>query len=333
MVAALIGHLSCGDAAGPPVIEEPARRPVIISSDTGVEMDDMWMLAHVALSPEFDLRGVVTAHGPVIVMVTDDGNVSAQTVPPDTVARAMAAIARSVLDHLPITDKPPVYAGADNPLENKDTPSPSTGLDFILRESRAYRSDERLTILMLGPATDVASAILADSTIVDRIEVVAMAYNKWPQGSDVFNVHNDIPAWQILMHSHTPLVVGDSTVAATNLKMTRDKAKNVFAGQGASGVYISNLLVSWLDNNRRIADVVTGDPDSWPVWDEVTMAYILGLTAQETYPRPVLRDDMTFDHTKVDQTRPSITWITHIDSEGLWKDFSRKLEAARQGRE
>jgi hypothetical protein len=57
-----------------------------------------------------------------------------------------------------------------------------------------------------------------------------MAYNKWPQGTDVFNVHNDIPVWQILMHSRTPLVVGDSTVAATNLKMTRDKAKNVFAG-------------------------------------------------------------------------------------------------------
>jgi len=186
---------------------------------------------------------------------------------------------------------------------------------------------------MLGPPTDVASAISTDSNIVDRIEVVAMAYNKWPQGTYVFNVHNDIPAWQILIHSHTPLVVGESKVAATNLKMTRDKAKNVFAGQGASGVYISNLLVSWMDNNRRIADVVTGDPDSWPVWDEVTMAYILGLTAQETYPRPVLRDDMTFHHTNVDQTRPSITWITHIDSEGLWKNFSGKLEAACQGRE
>ena len=49
----------------------------------------MWMLAHVALSPEFDLKGVVAAHGPVIVKVTDEGNISAQMVPPDTVSRAM----------------------------------------------------------------------------------------------------------------------------------------------------------------------------------------------------------------------------------------------------
>jgi len=331
MAVILIGQLGCVESSVPPPVEQAMPRPVIISSDTGVEMDDMWTLAHVALSPEFDLLGVVAAHGPVIVKVTDEGNISAQMVPPDTVSLAMAAIARSVLDHLPIADKPPVYAGANSPLENRDTPSPSAGLDFILRESRPYRSDERLTVLMLGPATDVASAILADSTIVDRIEVVAMAYNKWPQGTDVFNVHNDILAWQILMHSRTPLVVGDSTVTATHLKMTRDKAKNVFTGQGIFGVYISNMLVSWLDNNRRIADAVTGDPDSWPVWDEVTLAYMMGLTSQQRYPRPVLRDDMTFDHPNADKSEPVITWITNIDSEALWMDFSIKLEAARQG--
>ena len=93
------------------------------------------------------------------------------------------------------------------------------------------------------------------------------------------------------------------------------------------------MLVSWLDNNRRIADAVTGDPDSWPVWDEVTLAYMMGLTSQQRYPRPVLRDDMTFDHPNADKSEPAITWITNIDSEALWMDFSIKLEAARQGPE
>jgi hypothetical protein len=57
----LISFLGCRESAIPSQSEQTVPRPVIISSDTGVEMDDIWTLAHVALSPEFDLLGVVTA--------------------------------------------------------------------------------------------------------------------------------------------------------------------------------------------------------------------------------------------------------------------------------
>jgi len=326
----LISFLGCRESAIPSQSEQTVPRPVIISSDTGVEMDDIWTLAHVALSPEFDLLGMVTAHGPVIVEVTEEGIVSAQQAPPDTVSRAMATIARTVLNHLPLQNNPPVFPGANRPLAQIDTPAPSDGLDFLLKASQDFSPDSRLTILMLGPATDIASAILSDSTIVDRIEVVAMAYNKWPLGTDEFNVNNDIGAWQVLMHSRTPLVVGDSTVTAGHLKMNREHADALFGEQGPSGTYLSSLLKSWLDNNTSVAEIVSGDPDSWPVWDEVTTAYLLGLTTQQMYPRPILKDDMTFDHTNSEQSDREITWITSIDEKALWMDFSSKLNTALQ---
>jgi hypothetical protein len=71
-----------------------------------------------------------------------------------------------------------------------------------------------------------------------------------------------------------------------------------------------------------MAESATGQPGTWPIWDEVTVAYLLGLTESRTYPRPVLRDDLTFDHAPPQGT---VDWITGIDSQRLWNDFRKKL--------
>ena len=39
-------------------------RPVVVTTDCGAEVDDQWALAHLALSPEIALKGVVTTHAP-----------------------------------------------------------------------------------------------------------------------------------------------------------------------------------------------------------------------------------------------------------------------------
>jgi hypothetical protein len=62
----------------------------------------------------------------------------------------------------------------------------------------------------------------------------------------------------------------------------------------------------------------------WVIWDDVTLAYVLGMTSQETHPRPRLQDDMSFEHVR---TSKSITWVTDIDEKRMWDDFLQKLDA------
>jgi hypothetical protein len=40
------------------------RRPVVLTTDIGTEVDDQWALAHLALSADLDLKGIVTTHAP-----------------------------------------------------------------------------------------------------------------------------------------------------------------------------------------------------------------------------------------------------------------------------
>ncbi len=289
-------------------------RRVVLTTDAGADMDDQWALAHLALSPEFDLRGVITTH------------TGSHQILPEPAAESTARVAREVLAHLPLRRRPPVMPGSSVPLRSRTEPLRNAGVDFLLRESRRGR----LTVLVIGAATDAASALLSDADLAGRIEIVAMGFKQWPEGGDEFNVQNDVRAWQVLLDSGAPVTVGDGAVAARDLRMTRERARELFDSRGDPGRYLAGLLVSWLDQKADLVRRVTGDPNWWPVWDEVTVAHLLGLTRSERHPRPALRDNMTFDHAPATRRGASVTWVTSIDSGRLWADFTRKLDQARR---
>lgn len=279
-------------------------------------MDDQWALAHVAVSPGLELRGVVTTHAPNLA---------------SPAAQTSLDCAIDVLSYLPISYRPPVLAGSSAPLSDWQ-PRANPGVDFILAKSRDHSPADRLVILVLGAATDTASALLTDPTLGDRAEIVAMGFDAWPGGHDSFNVQNDVIAWQILLESQVPITVGNAAVSGRNLAMTRTGVQEVFAGCGSTGSYLAQLLLDWLDTYPELAKHVTGDSGTWPVWDEVTVAYLLKLTSSVIYPRPSLKNDLSFHHpVSLGATAGArmIHWITHVDSTGLWRHFARSLQRAQ----
>ncbi len=306
-------------------MSQEIRPAVILSTDCGVEMDDQWALVHLALSPEIDLLGVVGAQAPVLVSIDADGNMGPQVPAPDSIAEFTAEAARATIRAMPVAPVP-VFAGSHVPLSDPMTAQPSAGADYIIETAGSFSSKNRLRVLTIGPATDVASAILLDPSIVDRISVIAMAFNTWPAGTDLFNVKNDIIAWQVLMASRTSVTIGDWAVCKMHLKRNREEASAMFSDLGRPGAYLVNLLSSWLDHQSDKAQILVDDEASWSVWDEVTVAHVLGLTETRTYPRPVLRDDMSFSET--DGSNGTIDWIVAVDDRRLWDDFRQKLRHA-----
>ena len=297
--------------------EQPRPRPILLTTDIGADMDDQWVLAHLVLSAGFDLRGVVTTH---------TGSYPALATP---AAESSARAAEEVLDHLPLPKRPPVIAGSSDPLRAKAELRLGLGVDFILRESRGFNRARPLTVLVIGAATDLASALLIDPSLAERIEIIAMAFSKWPEGDDSFNVKNDVKAWQVLLESPAPIVIADGAVALEHLRMTRERVQSLFEDLGKPGRYLAGLLVGWLERQSDLVQMLTGDRSSWPVWDEATVAYLLGLTKSEVHPRPRLRDDLKFEHAPAEQSSgPTIRWVTWINSEKLWENFGRKLDQA-----
>jgi len=111
--------------------------------------------------------------------------------------------------------------------------------------------------------------------------------------------------------------------------MTREHVLTLFGPRGKPGRYLAGILVNYLERRENLVLMGTGDRNSWPVWDEGTVAHLLGLTKSEVHPRPGLRDDLKFDQPPAGRPPGStFRWVTWIDSEKLWEDFGRKLDWA-----
>ncbi|HYP14868.1 MAG TPA: nucleoside hydrolase [Bryobacteraceae bacterium] len=285
---------------------------VVLSTDVGNEVDDQWAIVYLLTNPKFDVKGILSAHAPSIS-------------PP--AGRTALRILRSVVeDRMGMRMHPPLLEGASVPLKDRKTPIESPAVDFLIETSRKYTAQSPLTVLAIGATTDVASAILKDPSITHRIRVIDMGFQKWPEGGKEFNIENDVKAMQVLLASDVPLVIGSAEVCKRDLALSLQQAKEMVGDRGPIGEWLFTEFEAWY---YRYVKPLRKDDFSkpWIIWDNIALAYVLGMTAHEDYPRPLLRDDMVLEPQKTDR---KITWITKVDHKQMWADFLRRLDEYQQ---
>lgn len=285
---------------------------VVLSTDVGNEIDDQWTIAYLLLSPRFDVLGVMSAHAPSI------------TAPAGKTSHRI--LTDVVEDRLAMKKHPPLIEGGSVPLDNNKTPIPSPAVNFLIEKSKPFSKNNRLTVLMIGAGTDVASAILTDPTIVDRIRVVQMGFND-DKGGDEFNIANDPKAVQAILDSNVPLVIGPGNVCRASLSLGLEETRKMLAERGTIGAWLWHEYQAWYF--RYVKPLRVNDfSKPWIIWDNITLAYVLGMTTQQDLPRPRMRDDMSFE--PVAGTKKTITWITDVDEKRMWTDFLGLVDEYQQ---
>ena len=294
--------------AGPVRAASPARIPVILSTDVGNEIDDQWAIVYLLTNPRFDVRGIMSAHAPSLV-------------PP--AAHTSYLILRNVVEnHLGLKTHPPLLEGASLPLASQSEPRRNAAVDFLIETSREFNAQNRLTVLTIGAVTDAASAILIDPSITDRIRIIDMGFKSWREGGDEYNILNDVKAMQVLLASNVPIVVGSGDVCRATLSLSLDQAREMVAKRGPVGAWLWQEYQDWY--YRNVKPLRKEDySKSWVIWDIITLGYVLDMATATEYPRPLLRDDASFDRRATNKT---ITWITDLDSNRLWADFLKNLD-------
>jgi len=286
---------------------QATKIPVVLSTDVGNEIDDQWAITYLLLQPKFKVLGVMSAHAP--------------TIPAPAGHTSYRILVDVVENRLRMKTHPPLIEGGSEPLANAQTPRSSPAVKFLIDQSKRFSQQHRLTVLMIGAATDVASAILIDPTIADRIRVVQMGFTD-ENGGEEFNIANDVHAVQAILNSNVPLVIGPGNVCRTSLSLTFEEARRMLAGRGAIGKWLWEEYQAWYF--RYVKPLRVNDfSKSWVIWDDITLAYVLGMTTQHTAPRKQLLDNMTFGSTRDDH---EVTWITDVDEKRLWSDFLRLVD-------
>jgi purine nucleosidase len=236
----------------------PGTLRLIIDTDAGNEMDDQYALALALGSPQrFHIEGIVAAH------FGESGGAQG-------IEKSYREIQR-VLDKAGMAGKIPVKRGAD-PLMYRDQVIHSDGVDFIIQQARSATPESPVWLVLLGPATDAAAALLKAPDIADRLVVFWHGRTQWPVRAWNFNAYNDILAARLLFELQCRFVLFDT---GDHLLIDPDEGARRFGSLGPLGAYLNEIRhrQAWLMSPTKgifdLGDIaVLADPSIAP-WEKV----------------------------------------------------------------
>ena len=212
-----------------PRIPAPGERiRLVIDTDAKNEIDDQWAIALAILSPErFNSEGFVGA------------NFDNARGGPDGVEKSVREIEK-VLDLAGMAGRWPVLHGS-HPMRYQFEPSESEGVDFIIERAMAGSPDDPLWVVGLGASTDMASAMLKEPRILDRVVAFWHFRTRWPEKCLNFNVIGDLRAARTLFHSPVPFVLFDT---GTYLRIPMAESERMARPYGDLGRYLHDYRLT-----------------------------------------------------------------------------------------
>lgn len=280
---------------------------MVLDTDTYNEVDDQFALVHALLSPE---RISVEA----IYAAPYFNNRS--TGPADGMEKSYEEIHR-LLEKLNWPARDFVYRGSTAYLDHSLQPQESAAARDLIARAMASPADDPLYVVAIGAITNVASAVLLEPKIIEKIVVVWLGGHAlhWPNTRE-FNLKQDVLAARLLLDCGVPFVLIPCMGVVSHLHTTIPELETYVAGRGAIGDYLVDIVKGYHDDHRGWSKVI---------WDISTIAYLLNeqWTPSHLVHSPVLTDQVTWS---VDHSRHLIRYVHYIERDPIFRDLFTKLE-------
>lgn len=300
---------------------------MVIDTDTYNEIDDQFAIVYALLSPE---QMAVEA-----LYAAPFFNRRASS-PGDGMEKSYDEILR-LLERLDLSAENLAYRGSNGFLADYDHPYDSEAVRDLI--DRAMNATEPLYVVAIGALTNIASAILIEPKIIEKIIVVWLGGNAlhWPNTIE-FNLSGDVLAARLVLDCGVPLVLIPCQGVTTHLISTVSEIELYVQGKGAIGDYLAETFKGYSD-----------DHFAWSkeIWDVVAIAYLINAdwlpshvvaspiisqrTAVSTVnkkPDDWLKHDLTwsFDH-----SRHPIRCAYHVLRDPIFRDMFTKLDKWAEG--
>lgn len=242
--------LSCAIAGAlivPTAAVAAAPQKVIVDMDIGDDIDDAFALALLLQSPEIEIVGITTAWGDTSLrgrllerFLRETGHAGTP------VAQGITTTANPT----PFTQARYAQRGAE-PLQ-----APPDAVDFLLRE--AARQPGQITLLALGPLTNVGAAIERNRTAFGQLKQVVMMGGSVRAGyrksqyvpsrpaDKEYNIASDIKGAQALFASGVPIVM--MPLDSTQIRLDEVERNAIFGHGSPMTDAVTLLYHQWIDS-------------------------------------------------------------------------------------
>lgn len=326
---------------------------VVLDTDTYNEVDDQFALSYALMSPErLEVEAVYAAPFSSAFfskLLNTEGVAIPMT---SNLQEGLELSYQEIKKIYGMVGKSPegkVFRGSDSYMKKAGEPIESAAARDLVK--RAMSSDEILYVIAIGEITNVASAILMEPEIINKIVIVWLSGQPmyWPHAVE-FNLGQDLLASQTIFDCGVPLVLMPCMTVASHLVTTAAELKEKLKGKSTIGTYLSETVISQLspeaaDNMltllkdtylKGVDDYDQSVRDTTPfkamapsriIWDISTIGYMINPNwcPSSLVPAPFLTDDLTL---KQDSSRHLMRICHFVYRDGIFGDMFDKLSKA-----
>lgn len=288
------------------------RKDFVLDTDTYNEVDDQFALAYLmANEPNITVKAIFAAP------FYNDKVTSAE----EGMELSYREICK-ILDLCGYSDRKNqlAFRGATRFLPDDRTPILSDAVRKLVELSKNYDKNNRLNVVAIGALTNIASAILTDTTIAERIRVVWLGGNEygfWSQWE--FNLQEDIAAARVLFESSVPVVSFPCGGVVSHFITTLPELNFWLRGKNAVCDYLVDTVESYMNEAGKF-----GQPWSKVIWDIVAVAGALqpNFVKSKKVQAPLIDDALHYSFALDGKT---IDYVYGIDRDAIYADMIEKL--------
>lgn len=285
----------------------PDKIRFVLDTDTYNEIDDQFALIYALMSQDkLDFEAVYAAP------FSNKRSIS----PADGMEKSYEEILR-LLKFMDVNPEGFAYRGSTEFLKDRDKPEESEAVLNLIE--RAMKKDDRLLyVAAIGAITNVASAILLEPEIINRIVVIWLGGQPlhWSSAAE-FNLQQDIRASRLIFDCGVPLIHLPCSSVTSHLLTTESEMAKYVKGQGKIGDYLYEIFVNYYSDQYARSKVI---------WDISAIAWLLNpnWTTTEIVHSPILTDQMTYSF---DNKRHFIRNAIYVHRDPVFRDLFDKLKS------
>ena len=239
-------------------VRAQARIPIILDTDIGDSIDDALALAFALQSPELDVRAVTT----VIDDVESKTRLAWKML--GMYNRRDVALAMGAPE--PLLDPTTSVASKEFEVLTRNDIIPDAArkraVDLIIET--ALQSRGKITIVAIGPMTNIALALKTDPRIKNKIERIVIMGGSYLSSETEYNVKRDRTAAEIVFQSGVPITAVGLDVTSQCKLLEKDIDRMRLTNDPAG-----NFLIRLID----LAEQQTHDPNP-TLYDPLAIAAI-----------------------------------------------------------
>ena len=285
---------------------------IILDTDAYNEIDDQFAISYALHAPEkLTVKAFCAApfHN------------SRSNGPADGMERSFQEILKLLKlagreDMIPVT-----FRGSDAYLPDEKTPVESESARKIVEIARNYTKEKPLYVVAIGAITNVASALLMDPGIAEKIVIVWLGGHAfhWVDNKE-FNLYQDVAAARVIFGCGAPVVQLPCCGVVDQLRTTKPELIHWLRGKNALCDYLCDNTIEEAESYAK------GKPWSRVIWDISAIAWLLNDSGKLMQSRPEHSPICQYDHHySFDPRRPMICYVWNISRDAVFADLFSRL--------